>query len=100
MAREQTFLRAEWTDRFKASYARLTAERQRQCDAAVMQVIKRQPTPGLRIKPLQPDKHYREARVNDGDPLIFLEEGETVTFIDVVPHDQISRYGRAPRRKA
>ena len=99
MARQQTFLRADWTARFKASYANLSPDRQRQCDTAVMQIIKRQPTSGLRIKPIQPDKHFREARINDGDRLIYLEEGETVTFIDVVPHDEISRYGRAPRRK-
>lgn len=99
MARQQIFLRADWTDRFKASYANLSPDRQRQCDSAVMQVIKHQATPGLRIKPIQPDKHFREARINAGDRLIFLEEGDTVTFIDVVPHDQISRYGRAPRGK-
>jgi hypothetical protein len=99
VAKQQTFLRADWTDRFKGSYGGLSSDRQRQCDAAVMQVIKRQPTPGLRIKPIQPDKHFREARINDGDRLIFLEEGDTVTFIEVVPHDRISRYGRAPRRK-
>jgi hypothetical protein len=99
VARQQTFLRADWTALFKASYADLSPDRQRQCDSAVMRVIKRQPTPGLRIKPIQPDKHYREARINEGDRLIFLEEGDTVTFVDVVPHDQISRYGRAPRRK-
>ncbi len=99
MAKQQTFLRVDWTARFKASYAKLAAERQRQWDAAVMQVIKRQPTPGLRIKPIQPDKRYREARVNDGDRLIFFEEEDAVTFIDVVSHDQISRYGCAPRAK-
>jgi mRNA-degrading endonuclease RelE of RelBE toxin-antitoxin system len=99
VAKQQTFLRADWTERFKASYADLSADRKRQCDAAVMQVIKRQPTPGLRIKPIQPDKHYREARINDGDRLIFVEDGDKVTFVDVVPHDRIERYGRGPRRQ-
>lgn len=98
MARQQTFLRADWTEQFRASYAELSAERQRQCDSAIIRVIKRQPTPGLRIKPIQPDKHYREARINDGDRLVFVEEGDTVTFIDVVSHDHIARYGRGPRR--
>ena len=49
------------------------------------------------MKPIQPEKHYLEARLNSGDRIVFRIEGETVFFVDVVKHDDIERYGRRLR---
>jgi hypothetical protein len=97
MARKQTFLAAVWSDVWKERYAKLSAERQAACDEAAMALIKQTSSSGLRIKPIQPAKYYLEARINSGDRIIFrLAEG-TVFFVDVVTHDDISRYGKRPR---
>jgi hypothetical protein len=98
VARKQSFLPAQWSERFKRSYARLSPERQTACDEAAMALIKQQTSSGLRIKPIRPDKHYLEARISSGDRIVFrIEEGE-ILFVDVVQHDEISRYGKRPRR--
>jgi len=97
MARKQTFLAVVWSDLWKESYARLSADRQAACDDAVMALIKQVSSSGLRIKPIQPAKYYLEARINSGDRIVFrLDEG-TLVFVDVVAHDDISRYGKRPR---
>lgn len=94
MARKQPFLAAEWSTRFKESYPRLSVDRQKGTDKVALALIKQEITPGMRIKPVEPEKYYSEARINDGDRLIFrIEEGK-VWFVDVVPHDDIGRYGR------
>jgi hypothetical protein len=94
VARKQTFLTAEWSESWKASYAQLAAERQASCDRAVIALIKQVSSPGLHIKPIHPDKYYNEARISSGDRLVFRIEDGTIYFIDVVKHDDISRYGR------
>jgi hypothetical protein len=97
MARKQTFLAAVWSDLWKESYAKLSSERQTACDEAAIALIKQNASSGLRIKPIQPAKYYLEARINSGDRIVFrLAEG-TIFFIDVVAHDDISRYGKRPR---
>jgi mRNA-degrading endonuclease RelE of RelBE toxin-antitoxin system len=99
MARRQTFLTAAWSEQWKESYAELPAERQATCDRAVIALIKRESPPGLRVKPIQPEEYYLEARISGGDRIIFRIEAETVYFIDVVKHDDIERYShRAGRR--
>lgn len=97
MARKQTFLAAEWSEPWKESYARLSADRQVACDQAALAILKQATSPGLRIKPIQPEKYYLEARVNSGDRIVFRIEKGTVFFVDVVHHDDISRYGKRPR---
>lgn len=96
MARKQIFLPAEWSERWKRSYAGLDASRQRACDLAAIALIKQESTPGLRVKPIRPEKYYLEARISSGDRIVFRIEGGTVYFVDVVKHDDISRYGRRP----
>jgi len=98
VARQQTFLAAKWSDRWQASYARLSADRQAACDKVAIALIKQESSPGLRIKPIQPRKYYREARITSGDRIVFRIESGTVFFVDVVKHDDISRYGRPPTR--
>lgn len=97
MARRQTFLGAEWSFRFKESYAKLSSDRQKGTDKVSLALIKQGVTPGIRIKPIEPEKYYSEARINDGDRLIFRIEDGKVWFVDVVPHDDIGRYGKALR---
>jgi len=94
VARRQKFLAAEFSKRFEKSYAGLTVAQQNGVDRAVIALLKRKPTPGMRIKPIQPDKYYDEARINDGDRLVHRIEGDTLWVVDVVPHDDIDRYGR------
>lgn len=97
MARKQTFLAAVWSDLWKESYTKLSAERQAACDEAAMALIKQISSSGLRIKPIQPAKYYMEARINSGDRIVFRIAEGTIFFVDVVTHDDISRYGKRPR---
>ncbi|HET7321890.1 MAG TPA: hypothetical protein VFI96_05310 [Longimicrobiaceae bacterium] len=94
MAREQKFLGAEFSDRFRVSYSALSHDRQKGADKVVLALMKQEPTPGMRIKPIQPEKHYSEARINSGDRLIFRIEAGKVWFVDIVEHDDIARYGK------
>ena len=97
MARKQPFLTAVWSERWKESYAELSAERQLSCDNAAIALIKQQVSSGLGVKPIQPDKYYLEARMNSGDRIVFRVEGGAILFVDVVKHDDINRYGRRPK---
>ena len=97
MARRQTFLAAVWSEAWKESYARLSARQQAACDEAVIALIKQVTSSGLRVKPILPAKHYLEARVNSGDRIVFHVAEGTIYFVDVVAHDDISRYGRRPK---
>jgi len=99
VAEKQTFLTAVWSETWKESYAALSADRQRLCDQSAIALIKRESSSGLRIKPIQPDKYYLEARLNSGDRIVFRIGGGTIYFIDVVKHDDIDRYGRRPRAR-
>lgn len=98
MRRRQVFLSAAWSERWKESYAALPADRQASCDRVAIALIKRESPPGLRVKPIQPEKYYFEARISSGDRIIFRVEAETIYFVDVVKHDDIERYGRRPRK--
>jgi hypothetical protein len=98
VARKQVFLAARWSERFQESYVELSPDRQTACDRAVIALIKRQDSPGLRVKPIQPDKYDSEARIASGDRIVFRTEEGTIFFVDGVKHDDIDRYGR--RRRA
>ena len=98
MPRKQTFLTAVWSEQWKAGYLALSAERQASCDETAIALIKQVATPGIRIKPIQPDKYYLEARINSGDRIVFRVEQGTIYFVDVIKHDDISRYGRRPKK--
>ena len=97
MAPAPPFPTAVFSDRFKASYVRLSAEKQRDCDQAVISLIKGLESPGLRVKPIQPDKHYLEARMGSGDRVVFRRQAGQILIIDVITHDEIARYGRRPK---
>jgi mRNA-degrading endonuclease RelE of RelBE toxin-antitoxin system len=99
MAKKQTFLAAEWSEQWKASYVDLSTDRQAACDKAAIGLIKQLSSPGLHIKPIHPDKYYSEARLNSGDRVIFRVEEGTIFFVDIVKHDDIDRYGKRPRKQ-
>ena len=99
MPSKQSFLAAEWSERWKKSYSRLAPERQAACDRAAIALIKQVSLPGLRVKPIQPEKYYLEARLNQGDRIIFRIDTGTIFFVDVVSHDEIDRYGSRKRRR-
>lgn len=94
MARKHLFLNAVFSEHWKVSYERLQLSAQNGVDKVVMALLKQRPTPGMRIKPIEPDKYYYEARINDGDRMIHRYDAGTVYFIDIVSHDDIARYGR------
>jgi hypothetical protein len=91
---KKAFLRAAWSSRWSRSYAELSHDRQKGADRVVIALIKGETTPGMRIKPIEPEKHYNEARINDGDRIVFRIADGTVWFVDVVDHDRIGRYGK------
>ena len=94
MARKHAFLNAIWAAQFKESYAKLQANEQKSADKVSFAIMKGEVTPGMRIKPIEPEKYYNEARLNDGDRLVHRIQEGTVYFVDIVPHDQINKYGR------
>lgn len=95
MVRKRSFLGAEWSRRWDKSYRKLTHEQQKGVDKVVMALIRQQPTPAMRVKPVEPEKYYNEARINDGDRIIHRIEAGKVWFVDIVVHDDIGRYGKA-----
>lgn len=70
MAGKQDFLDAEFAETFEEAYAQQQTQHQGGCDKGIMALLKREPTPGMRVKPIEPDKYCYEARINDGDRLI------------------------------
>ncbi len=94
----QRALRLEAAERFRIAYSDLQPNLASACDRAVLALMRRQPTPGMRVKPILPEKLYYEARISRGDRLVFRIEGETLYLADIVSHDDIDRYGRGPRR--
>jgi len=97
VAHKQAFLAVAWSEHWKENYARLPADRQAACDRTAMELVKQRASAGHRIKPILPDKYYWEARISSGDRIIFRLEGGTIFFVDLVKHDDISRYARRPR---
>jgi hypothetical protein len=94
MTARRAFLRAAWSERWQRSYAALSIDRQKSADRVAIGLIKGEVTPGMRVKPIEPDKYYNEARINDGDRIVFRVSEGTVWFVDVIDHDRIGRYGR------
>ena len=92
MARKHTFLNGEFSERWKKGYESLQSAQQNSVDKVVIALLKQKPTPGMRVKPIEPDKYYYEARINDGDRLIHRINEGTIYFIDIVSHDDIGKY--------
>jgi hypothetical protein len=92
--RNKGFLAAQWSRRWSKTYGALSHDRQKGTDKVAIALIEQEPTPGMRVKPIEPEKYYCEARINDGDRLVFRIDGGAVWFVDVVDHDDIDRYGK------
>jgi len=95
MRGKQSFVDIVFAPKFKKSYAIYQEREQDRIDELVMALSKGVSTPGMRIKPIEPEKYYYEARVNDGDRVIFRIENETLLVVDVVSHDLIGKYGKS-----
>ena len=98
MARKHVFLNANFSDRWKESYERLQLADRNASDKVVIALLKAKPAPGMRIKPIEPEKYYYEARVNDGDRLIHRTQDGIVYFVDIVTHDEIAKYSKGPAK--
>jgi hypothetical protein len=85
---------AAWSTRWGRSYAGLSHDRQRNADTVVLALIRREVTPGMRIKPIEPENFYGEARIDYGDRVIFRIESGTIWFVDVITNDDIGKYGK------
>jgi len=94
VARKKGFLAVSFSQRFKESYAALSLDRQKGVDKVLLALMKQEATPGMRVKPIRPEKHYLEARVNDGDRLVYRMDSGTLVVQDVVAHDDVDRYSR------
>jgi Txe/YoeB family toxin of Txe-Axe toxin-antitoxin module len=94
MARKQQFFNADFSEQWEKSYPTFQAAEQKAIDKVVMALLKGENTPGMRIKPIEPEKYYNEARVNNGDRVVHRIANDTVYFVDVVPHDDIGKYGK------
>lgn len=97
MSRKQQFLSANFSDQWQKSYKKLQQDQCKGVDKAVLALIKGEITSGLRVKPIEPSKYYHEARANDGDRVIHRISDGAVYFVDIVAHDDIGRYGKAPK---
>jgi hypothetical protein len=97
LSRRIKFLAAEFSAQWDKSYDALPANKQEETDEVVMALLKSSPTPGMRVKPINPDKYYNEARINSGDRVVYRVEGGGCRFVDIIPHDLIDDYGRKPK---
>ena len=99
MSRRIKFLAAGFSNQWDKAYEELPANKQEETDEVVLALLKNQPTVGMRVKPIQPDKHYLEARINSGDRVVYRVEDGVCRFMDIVPHDLINKYGRKPKQR-
>jgi mRNA-degrading endonuclease RelE of RelBE toxin-antitoxin system len=94
VTRTRAFSHIELTRQFEKSYRRLSAERKTQCDDALEQLLEEPVAPGLHLKPIRPSNKYWEARMNKGDRLILYPDGAMAYLMDVVTHDEISKWSK------
>jgi mRNA-degrading endonuclease YafQ of YafQ-DinJ toxin-antitoxin module len=98
MTPPRPLLRVARDPRFEKSFRTLAPERLDACARVIEALVRQRPTPGMRAKPILPDKHYFEARISSGDRLIFRIERGLLHLVDVVSHDDIVRYSRRPSK--
>ena len=77
---------------FERRLRELPQERKASCLRVITALAAGLPTPGMRVKPIQPSKRYSEARIASGDRLVFRVEEGALVLIDVVSDDDIARY--------
>lgn len=98
MKEPRPLLRVARGPRFEKSFRSLPKARREACARLIEALVRQLPTPGMRVKPILPDRHYLEARLSAGDRVIFRVESGALELIDTVAHDDIARYGRRPTK--
>jgi hypothetical protein len=93
------FLVVRETDTYKVAVAGLQKGQRDQLGTRVALLIQDRAHPSLKAHSVKPDKYYWEAYLNKGDRIIYIPDGSTLILVDVVPHDDISRYSKRPRNK-
>lgn len=92
--RARAFKSLQLTKRFEKSFRRLGSDSQAQCEEALEQLLQDPVLPGLHLKPIRPNNTFWEARLNSGDRLVLLPEGDTAWVMDVISHDEIKLWGK------
>lgn len=96
MSHKRSFFDAKFSAQSEKAYRALQAQEKKGTDKVIIALLSDDPTPGMRVKSIEPDKYYNEARCTDGDRVIYRMENGIILFEDIVPHDHIDRYGRRP----
>ncbi len=92
-------LQIAYGSHFEQRLRALAPARRTACLRVIDALVRRQATPGMRVKPILPGKHYNEARISSGDRLIFRITEGVLYLIDIVMHDDINRYGAGRPRQ-
>lgn len=92
--RSRAFASLQLTKRFEKSFRRLGSESQTQCEDALEQLVQDPIRPGLHLKPIRPNNTFWEVRLNSGDRIVLLADGDTAWIMDVISHDEIKRWGK------
>ncbi len=90
----RAFTSLQLTKRFEKSFRRLGPDGQAQCEDALEQLVQDPVLPGLHLKPIRPNNTFWEARLNSGDRIVLLPDGDTAWIMDVISHDEIKLWGK------
>jgi hypothetical protein len=93
------FVSTERTKRFEKAVANLQGDQSKALKKQLAHLYQNPKHPSLKVHQIDPDKYYWEAYLNRGDRIIYIPEGTHLVLVDIVNHDDISRYGRRPRNK-
>ena len=92
--RARRFTSLHLTRRFEKSFRHLGSDAQAQCEGALEQLLQNPAPPGLHLKPIRPNNKFSEARLNSGDRIVLLPDGDTAWVMDVISHDEIKLWGK------
>lgn len=96
MSPAKPFATYERTVLFDEVYHALTKVQKKQADKTVTLLFSNPAHPGLKTHPVKPGKYYWEAYMNSGDRIIYVPEGSHLVLVDIVKHDDIDKYAKAP----
>jgi hypothetical protein len=93
------FLTLAIAKRFEKTTAKLQEAQCKQLARQSRLLFENPAHPSLKAHQIKPDKFYWEAYLNDSDRIVYLPQGSHLVLVDVVPHDDIGRYGKRPKKK-
>lgn len=93
------FLTLKVAKRFEKTTATLQEAQRKQLARQSRLLFENPAHSSLRAHPVKPDKYYWEAYLNNSDRIVYVPDGSRLVLVDVVPHDDIGRYGKRPRKK-